>query len=238
MIIFPAIDLLDGQVVRLKQGNYNQITVYNADPVDQARKFAQQGAAWLHMVDLDGARDGQMTNFDVILKIRQTVKIPLQVGGGIRSQTDIERLLSAGIDRVIVSTLAIEQPDLVRQIIKRWGKDKIAVSLDVRDGQVMIKGWIAQSENSSLSEILARLKSIGLEYLIYTDILKDGMMSSPNFSAIAEIQKYGFKLIVAGGVSNLEDIARLETLGVYRCIVGRAYYEGFGGLKIKSLKID
>ncbi|HBH45916.1 MAG: 1-(5-phosphoribosyl)-5-[(5-phosphoribosylamino)methylideneamino]imidazole-4-carboxamide isomerase [Candidatus Jacksonbacteria bacterium RIFOXYC2_FULL_44_29] len=234
MIIIPAIDLLGGQVVRLKQGQYNQMTVYNADPVDQAKKFASQGAKYLHIIDLDGARSGMLKNINTILKIRQTINIPLQVGGGIRSQLAIEQLLSAGIDRVIVSTLAINQPNMIRQWIKQYGSGKIAVSLDLKDNQVMIKGWQKTANRQSLSVVLKQLKSIGLEYLIFTDVLKDGMMAGPNFSTIAAMQNYGFKLIVAGGVSSLADVEQLKASGVYGCIIGRAMYEKSDGLKIKN----
>ena len=210
------------------------MTVYNADPVDQAKKFASQGAKYLHIIDLDGARSGMLKNINTILKIRQTINIPLQVGGGIRSQLAIEQLLSAGIDRVIVSTLAINQPNMIRQWIKQYGSGKIAVSLDLKDNQVMIKGWQKTANRQSLSVVLKQLKSIGLEYLIFTDVLKDGMMAGPNFSTIAAMQNYGFKLIVAGGVSSLADVEQLKASGVYGCIIGRAMYEKSDGLKIKN----
>ena len=238
MIIIPAIDLIDGQVVRLKQGQYDQKTVYNTDPIEQAKKFAKQGAKFLHIVDLDGARCGVMENLDAILKIRQARDIPIQVGGGLRSEQDVAQLLSAGINRVIVSTIAINQPKLLKQLIDIWGAEKIVVSLDIKNNQPMIKGWQASDESQSLEKILRQLKSIGLEYLIFTDVLKDGMMRALNFGAISEIQKYGFKLIVAGGVSTLSDIKQLAKLGIYGCIIGQALYQRSSCLKIKSFKIQ
>ena len=225
MIIIPAIDLIDGQVVRLKQGKYNQKKVYNTDPVDQAKKFAKQCAEFLHIVDLDGARSGVMQNLDAMLKIRRSIDVPIQVGGGIRHQSEIKRLLSAGINRVIISTIAINQPKLLKQLIDTWGADKIVVSLDIKNNQPMIKGWRSKSKQINLDLLLSIFKKAGLQYLIYTDIASDGMMSSPNFAAIAEIQQYNFKLIAAGGISKESDIKRLAKMDIYGCIIGRAFYE-------------
>jgi len=226
MIIIPAIDLLDGKAVRLKQGQYNQKIVYNKNPVDQALKFARQGARCLHLVDLDGARTGRMKNLAVILQIKNQTNIPLQVGGGIRSQKQIKILLGQGIDRVILGTKALTSQTFLSAAIKHFGAEKIMVSLDIKNNQPMIKGWQAKTRNGmSLQNILLKFKSAGLQYLIYTDILKDGMMSSPNFDGIKNLQKYGFDLIASGGVSTIKNIKRLKRIGVYGCIVGRAVYE-------------
>lgn len=223
MIIIPAIDLLDGKVVRLKQGQYSQKTVYNKNSVAQAVKFIRQGAQCLHLIDLDGARTGQMRNLNLILQIRKKVKISLQAGGGIRNQKQIEILLGQGINRVILGTKALTDQKFLCAAIKRFGAEKIMVSLDVKNNQPMIKGW-TQKEDILLDDLLAKFKLTGLQYLIYTDILKDGMMSSPNFAGIEKIKKYGFKLIASGGVSSLKDIKQLQERRVYGCIVGTMFY--------------
>lgn len=226
MIIIPAIDLLDGQVVRLKQGQYNQKTVYNKDPVAQAVQFAKQGALWLHLIDLDGACTGQMDNLNLILQIRKKVKIPLQAGGGIRKQKQIEILLKQGINRVILGTKALTDQKFLHAAIKRFGAEKIMVSLDVKNNQPMIKGWQIETRHGmSLQNILLNFQFFGLKYLIYTDINKDGMMSSPNFESIKKLQKFGFDLIISGGVSSVEDVKKLKKMGVYGCIIGKACYE-------------
>lgn len=224
MIIIPAIDLLDGKVVRLKQGQYSQKTVYNKNPVAQAVKFIRQGAQCLHLIDLDGARTGQMRNLNLILQIRKKVKIPLQAGGGIRNQKQIEILLGQGINRVILGTKALTDQKFLCAAINCFGAEKIMASLDVKNNQPMIKGW-TQKGNILLDDLLTKFQSAGLRYLIYTDILKDGMMSSPNFRRISKVKKYGFKLMIAGGVSYLEDIIKLKKMGVYGCIIGKACYE-------------
>ena len=255
MIIIPAIDLLGGKVVRLKQGNYNQRTVYAKDPAAKAVKFVNQGAKYLHIVDLDGARAGKMNNLKAILQIRNQIKIPLQVGGGIRTEKQIKELLSRGINRVILGTRAIEEPEFLARALREFGKERIVVSLDVCDGRVMVRGWqsvllgrdfmsrprrndVPQKgcRHEASTQLLRRFQLSGLKYLIYTDIKKDGMMSSPNFPAIKGLQKYGFNLIISGGISSLDDIKKLQEIGVCGCIIGRAVYEDDGFLE-KALKL-
>ena len=241
MIIIPAIDLLDGQVVRLKQGNYNSKTVYANNPVMVAKKFALQGAAFLHIVDLDGARTGKMQNLQYIFAIQKSVKIPLQVGGGVRSIETVDYLLKNGIDRVVLGTQAIINNEFLSRALEQFGSEKIAVSLDVKDGMPMVNGWMRPlssrgakrrsnllnkaQENSLPALALAKFKRAGLSYFIYTDIVRDGMKSGPNFDALKKIRGYGFKLIASGGVSCAADVGRLKRMGVYGCIVGRAAYE-------------
>lgn len=227
MIIIPAIDLLDGQIVRLKQGQYNQKTIYNTDPVDQALKFVKQGAKWLHIVDLDGARTGRMKNLKTILKIRQKIDNQMQVGGGIRDKNQIDELIKYGINRIILGTRAIEEPDFLKQMINNYGNNKIAVSLDVKDGVVMVRGWKEKiCQDKSLQTLLHRFESVGLKYLIYTDINQDGMMTSLNFNALGQLQQQSdFKIIASGGVSSPADIKMLWKMRIYGCIVGRAVYE-------------
>lgn len=243
MIIIPAIDLLDGKIVRLKQGRYNQKIVYNNDPVDQALKFVEQGAKCLHIVDLDGARGCQMQNLDVILQIRKKVKIFLQVGGGIRHLKQIDELLTAGINRVVLSTRAIKELTFLEKALGQFGIERVAVSLDVKNDDVMIKGWGSKG-HQEIDRLLQGFKLSGLKYLIYTDIKKDGMMSSPNFDNIKKIQKYCFDLIIAGGISTVKDIKKLKEIGIYGCIIGRAVYEdmeflrtAFALLNVPSYKL-
>jgi phosphoribosylformimino-5-aminoimidazole carboxamide ribotide isomerase len=228
MIIIPAIDLLEGKVVRLKQGKYNQKTVYNDDPLAQAKKFVMQGAKYLHIVDLDGAHEGQMKNLEVILRIAKLAEtiheLSLQVGGGIRSLKQIEFLLKRGVKRVILGTRAIEELGFLARTLRKFGQERIVVSLDVKDGLVMVKGW-RFVETKHASSLLRLFQSAGLKYLIYTDIKKDGMMSSPNFPAIKNLRKYRFNLIVSGGISSLNDVKKLKQMEVYGCVVGRAVYE-------------
>ena len=224
MTIIPAIDLLDGQVVRLKQGDYNQKTVYSNDPGAVAKKFALSGARFLHVVDLDGARTGKMKNLKHILAIREAVKIPMQVGGGARSIKIIELLLKNGIDRVVVGTRALSSAKFLVKALERFGSEKIAVSMDVKDEVQMTQGWKERSLET-VESLLHFFNGAGVSYLIYTDIVRDGMQTGPNFQAIKKIRGYGFKLISSGGVSSIEEVRRLEKEDMYGCIVGRAMYE-------------
>ena len=224
MMIIPAIDLLDGQVVRLKQGDYNNKTVYSDNPAEQAQKFAKKGASFLHIVDLNGARDGNMKNMEDVLKIRERIDIPIQVGGGIRVLDDIDNLLACGINRIVMSTAVLEDTKFLQDAIKKYGADKIVVSLDVKEGVVKIKGW-EHGLKKTPKEILNELKKAGVSFVVYTDVLKDGMKNSPNFESIKKIHDYGFNVIASGGVSCTDDIKKLEAMNIYGCIIGRALYE-------------
>ncbi|OGY74193.1 MAG: 1-(5-phosphoribosyl)-5-[(5-phosphoribosylamino)methylideneamino]imidazole-4-carboxamide isomerase [Candidatus Jacksonbacteria bacterium RIFCSPLOWO2_12_FULL_44_15b] len=224
MTIIPAIDLLRGQAVRLKQGDYNQKTVYSDDPVSVAKKFVSQGARFLHVVDLDGARTGKMKNLTLILEMRKCAPVPMQVGGGIRSIESVEYLLKSGIDRVVLGTRVLEDTIFLQNAIKQFSYEKIAVSLDVKNGTPMVNGW-REKGLKSVESLLQFFKDAGVSYLIYTDIVRDGMQTGPNFQAIKKIIPFGFQLIASGGVSRLADVERLEEMGLYGCIVGRAMYE-------------
>ncbi len=227
MIIFPAIDIKEGKVVRLIQGRFNEVTQYSEDPVSVAKQWEERGAKWLHIVDLDGAQMGTPQNLEIILKIVQNVKIPVQVGGGIREQKTIDQLLSKGVARVILGTKAIENNSFLKDLISTY-KDKIAVSLDCAQGFVQKKGWTESSELKG-TVFAQQLEKWGLRCLIYTDISRDGVLQGPNFTGIEEIlNQTNIPLIASGGIAKIEDIKQLlvmkprAPMGV---IIGKALYE-------------
>ena len=224
MIIIPAIDILDGQVVRLQQGDYAQKTVYSDDPIKQAHLFVKQGAEFLHVVDLNGACDGVMKNRDTIFEIARNSDVSIQVGGGIRSTEDIAALLDAGVSRVIISTAALNDMFFLKHVIEMFGADRIVVSVDVRDGSACMSGW-TRSVAQSVEQVLISLKEAGLHYIVYTDISRDGMQMAPNFAATREAITYGFSVIASGGVSSKEDVEELRDMQVYGCIIGKKVYE-------------
>ena len=228
MIVFPAIDIRDGKVVRLVQGKFNRETIYSENPVDMSKKWADEGAEWLHVVDLDGAQVGKPQNTKVITEIAKNINIPIQVGGGIRNEDDIEKLLDAGVARVILGTQVVEDPDFIRCEIQKWG-EKIAVSLDCSNGKVVTHAWTSTSDVLA-SQIIRKLEGIGLFCIIYTDISKDGMLSGPNIEAIRQICKSTkIPIIASGGVASLNDIENLLQFrgqGLIGIITGKAIYEG------------
>ena len=228
MIIFPAIDLKGGKVVRLKQGRFEDVTQYSTDPVTIARQWQSQGAQWLHVVDLDGAQTGEMLNQDIVKQIAQVVKIPIQVGGGIRDEAVIEELLNAGIGRVILGTRVVQDGEFLKRVLNRW-PEKIVVSLDCSKGFVAQRGWTTTTDLKAV-DFAKELERSGLSTLIYTDIARDGMLQGPNFEEIQEILKaVTMQIIASGGVSNLEDIKKLYELqpqGLVGAITGKAIYEG------------
>ena len=229
MLIFPAIDLYEGKAVRLYKGDYRQMTVYSDDPVSVARDFASAGAAWVHTVDLEGAKDGTTPNLSVVTAIAEC-GLAVEVGGGIRSMETVDAYLSAGISRVILGTAAVTDRKLLLRALDRYG-EKIAVGVDIRDGQVAIKGW---TENSSLTafDFLGELAALGVSTVICTDISKDGAMQGANHELYRQIaERFQMNLIASGGVSQIEDVRRLAALGIYGAIVGRAYYTGDISLK-------
>ena len=187
MIIFPAIDLKDGKAVRLSKGDFNRVDVFSDKPWEVAKGFEEKGAEWIHLVDLDGAKDGENKNLDVIKKIREVVNVKLQLGGGIRTLETAEMLLNMGIDRIILGTAAIENPDLLKVLVEKY-KEKIAVSVDEKNGKAATKGWLEESSIDAF-DLCKSLKEIGVKTIIYTDISKDGMMAGPNFDAYVKINK-------------------------------------------------
>lgn len=233
MIIFPAIDIKEGKVVRLAQGKFNEVTEYGNDPVAVAKKWEAAGATWLHVVDLDGAQTGTMKNLKLIAEIARTVKVPIQVGGGVRGNDEIVRLISAGVSRVILGTKVLENEGFLKGILGRW-KEKIAVSLDCSNGKLTTKGW-TEVLDIKATDFAKKLQTYGLRCLIYTDIAKDGMLQGPNYNAIEEmLNTVKIPLIASGGIASLEDIkklCRLESKGLIGAITGKALYEGTLDLK-------
>lgn len=228
MEVIPAIDLLGGKCVRLYQGDYDRSEVFNENPVEVAKSWAEQGATRLHVVDLDGAKEGRSINLDAIEAIVRAISIPVQVGGGLRDRNSISQLLNLGVDRAIVGTVAVEQPELVKQLTQEF-PGKIVVGIDARNGKVAIKGWLETSEVAA-TELAQQMAKMGAAAIIYTDIHRDGTLTGPNLDALRELaEAIDIPVIASGGVSSLRDLLNLlaiEPLGVTGAIVGRAIYTG------------
>ncbi len=230
MLIYPAIDLIDGKAVRLFKGDYANMTVYNDNPVEVAQDFKRQGATHMHIVDLDGAKSGSTPNFDTVCAIKQATGLFCEIGGGIRNMDVIDRYMAAGIDRVIIGTAAVTDPDFLQQAVARYG-DKIAVGIDIKDGFVAIKGWTEKSELQAF-DFCAQMQAAGVRTLICTDISKDGAMQGTNHALYRELSaKFDMQIIASGGVSSMEDVTRLTDLDLYGAIIGKAYYTGAISLK-------
>jgi phosphoribosylformimino-5-aminoimidazole carboxamide ribotide isomerase len=232
MILFPAIDLLDKKVVRLLQGRYDQVTEYSQDPMKMAEHWKSQGATWLHLVDLNGAKTGTMANIQIIEEIIKKIGISVQVGGGVRSLEIIQELLDKGVGRVVLATKALEDPTFLEQILKKW-PDKIMVSLDCVKQQVMKDGWLVSSDFTA-DRFLKYLEESGLKYLVYTDVGNDGTLVGVNWEMVKWMlnDTEHLNIIVAGGVANIEDIKGLAQLSLlhqgrlFGAITGKAIYEG------------
>ena len=225
MNIFPAIDLYAGQAVRLYKGDYARMTVYDPEPLNTALKFEAAGTEYLHMVDLEGAKTGEMPNLDVVRRIAGRTRLFIELGGGIRSMEAVERALDAGARRVILGTAAITDAGFVSRATDRFG-DAIAVGADVRDGQVAIKGWTELS-GMTLDAFCEQFQRMGVKTLICTDISRDGAMQGTNRALYAALQaRYAMDIVASGGVSTLEDVRALTALGLYGAIIGKAYYTG------------
>ena len=228
MIVFPAIDILGGRAVRLAQGDYNRVTVYNEDPVEQAREFVEQGAEWVHIVDLDGARTGVPVNIEIVERIASETGARVEVGGGIRSIDTLARLVDAGAERCVLGTKLATDPSFVRAAVRRFGASIVA-GIDARGGMVAIEGW-REGTATPAGVLVAELRGRGLHHLVYTDISRDGMqtgISAPAYVGIAVTA--GFPVVASGGVSTLDDIRELAALGsgvIEGVIAGRAIYEG------------
>ena len=223
MIIYPAVDIKGGRCVRLIQGEFDKVTVYSDNPVEMALKWEQLGAQYLHVVDLDGARTGQVQNIPIISEMAVKLGIPVQMGGGIRTIETIETILCKGIHRIILGTSAVKDPNLVKQALKNFG-DSIAIGIDAKDGMVAIEGWAKTSEFTAIG-FARKMEQLGAKTIIYTDISRDGMLKGPNLKAMEEMVKaVGIEVIASGGVSNLEDIRHLKEVGVSGAIVGKALY--------------
>lgn len=226
MNLFPAIDLYGGKAVRLYKGNYDEMTVYNDNPVEVAKDFEACGAKYIHLVDLEGARTGETPNLNVIQKIVAETDLFAEVGGGIRSMETIEKYLSVGVSRVILGTAAVKNEAFLREAATKYGKS-VAVGVDIRDGFVAIHGW---TENSALqyTDFMQKLTEIGVKTVIVTDISRDGAMKGTNRSLYAELsEKFPeMNVIASGGVSSLDDVKALSVMNIYGAIIGKAYYTG------------
>jgi phosphoribosylformimino-5-aminoimidazole carboxamide ribotide isomerase len=225
MILYPAIDIRGGRCVRLIEGDFNRETAYDSDPSVAARRWVEAGAEWLHIVDLDGAVEGRPINREVVAQIRASVDVSIQLGGGLRQLTDLEDAFATGVDRTILGTVALRDPELVISAVARWG-DRIAVALDARDGRLATDGWLGQSDTSAV-EVAQRLAQRRVRHFIYTDIRRDGTLSGPNLEGLSElVEKVEADVIASGGIASLDDIKAAANAGATGAIIGRALYDG------------
>ena len=225
MIIFPAIDLYDKKAVRLLKGDYNNMTVYSDNPIKIARDFERQGAKHIHMVDLEGAKDGTTPNIDIVLQIANETSLFTEIGGGIRSMDTVKKYLDAGVDRVILGTAAVTDGEFLKEAVSIYG-EKIAVGADVKDGYIAIKGWLEKSE-ITLDCFFEKMQNLGVKTIICTDISKDGAMRGTNLQMYRDLsKKYSVDITASGGVSSLDDVKELRSMELYAAIIGKAYYTG------------
>lgn len=225
MIIFPAIDLYNGCAVRLYKGDYQNMTVYSEDPLAVARDFEAAGATHIHMVDLEGAKDGTTPNLAVVERIAKETSLFVEIGGGVRSMETVDAYLSVGISRVILGTAAVTNEDFLRAAVEKYG-ERIAVGADVRDGYIAIKGWLETSA-LTLEDFLSQMQRIGVKTVICTDISRDGAMMGTNRALYSELsRKFSLDVVASGGVSSIEDVRALRELKLYGAIIGKAYYTG------------
>lgn len=225
MYIIPAIDLIDGKAVRLQKGDYNKVTVYSDCPAEVAESFERDGAKMLHVVDLDGAKDGTTANFDTVKEIIRRTGLSVEIGGGVRNIERVQKYIDIGVDRVIIGTAAITDPDFLKEAVKLYG-EKIVVGVDVKDCYVAIKGWLEVSE-VSCNDFCKTLCDLGVKTVICTDISKDGMMSGTNLELYRDLsRRFGMNIIASGGVSTLDDVRALGKMNMYGAILGKALYTG------------
>ncbi|MGI5988926.1 MAG: 1-(5-phosphoribosyl)-5-[(5-phosphoribosylamino)methylideneamino]imidazole-4-carboxamide isomerase [Lachnospiraceae bacterium] len=225
MRLYPAIDIKDGKCVRLRKGDFDQVTQYFEKPWEAAAAFEKAGASYIHNVDLDGARKGHSYNADAVREIVRTVSIPVELGGGIRTLRDIEEVLNQGVARVIIGTKAVEDPGFVRKAVETFGAERIAVGIDAKDGWVAVDAWEKTSDVTSL-DLALQMKDLGVRTIIYTDISRDGMLTGPNVEATKLLtEKTGLDVIASGGVSGMEDLEHLQAAGICGAIIGKAIYE-------------
>jgi phosphoribosylformimino-5-aminoimidazole carboxamide ribotide isomerase len=225
MLIFPAIDLYGGKAVRLYKGDYQQMTVYSDSPVSVARDFEQKGAKWVHLVDLEGAKNGTTPNIEVVSAIARNTSLLCEIGGGIRNMETVERYFEAGVSRVILGTAAVTDENFLIDAVSKYG-EKIAVGVDIKDGMVAIKGWIEKSEYNAF-DFCEKMQRIGVKTIICTDISKDGAMKGANHALYRELsEKFDMQFVASGGVSSMEDVEKLAALNIYGAIIGKAYYTG------------
>ena len=225
MLIYPAIDLYNGKAVRLFKGDYAKMTVYNDDPIAVAKDFEAAGAECIHLVDLEGAQHGLTPNFEVVRRIKAETNLFCEIGGGIRSMNVVDAYIEAGLDRVILGTAAVQNPDFAKECADKYG-DKIAVGVDIKDGYVAVKGWTEKSSYTAI-EFCKKMESIGINTLISTDISKDGAMQGSNVELYETLSReLNMNIIASGGVSSMDDVVRLAALNIHGAIIGKAYYTG------------
>jgi phosphoribosylformimino-5-aminoimidazole carboxamide ribotide isomerase len=225
MVILPAIDLFEGKAVRLYQGDYEKMTVYDEHPVNTARDFKASGAEWIHMVDLEGARDGGTPNMETIRSIISDTGLKVEVGGGIRNMDTLMKYMSAGVSRAVIGTSAVTNEDFLIEAVRMYGS-RIAVGADVRDGYVAIRGWTEQSAYT-IDEFCENMQDKGIRTVIVTDISRDGVMKGTNMRLYKDLEsRYSMRFIASGGVSSIDDVRALKEEGLYGAIIGKAYYTG------------
>ena len=225
MYIFPAIDLYGGNAVRLFKGDYDKMTVYNTDPLSVALDFEAKGAEWVHLVDLEGAKEGTTPNIGVVESIAKNTALKCEIGGGIRNIETVEKYFSAGVERVILGTAAVTDEAFLCAAVEKYG-EKIAVGVDIKDSMVAIKGWIEKSEYDAF-DFCEKMQKIGVKTIICTDISKDGAMKGANHALYRELsEKFDMQIVASGGVSSMEDVKKLRELDIYGAIIGKAYYTG------------
>lgn len=230
MNIFPAIDLYAKKAVRLFKGDYNEMTVYSENPIEIARDFEAKGARFIHMVDLEGAKDGTTPNLEIVAQVASQTGLFVEIGGGIRSLETLEKYFECGVDRAILGTSAVNDEEFLVKAVEKYG-DKIAVGADVKDGYIAIKGWLEKS-SLTLSEFFGKMQKIGVKTIICTDISKDGAMRGTNLEMYRELsQKYSLDIVASGGVSTINDVIELRKMNLYGAIIGKAYYTGAIDLK-------
>ena len=225
MIVYPAIDLLEGACVRLYQGDYGSVTKFSDDPIDVARTFADQGAEALHVVDLAGARSGEPVHADLVHRIVDSIDLPVQVGGGIRTGDQVRAYLERGVHRVLIGTAAVAEPGWLAAAIAEFGADRVAAAVDVRDGEVVTDGWLAGS-GRTIESVASSLRDLGFETFLYTDTRRDGTLTSVDSEGTRRLVTAGFRVIAAGGISAPEDIRALAEVGAAGAVVGSALYRG------------
>lgn len=238
MQLYPAIDIKGGKCVRLTQGLFDNVKVYSDTPADMARLWVSQGATYLHLVDLDGALAGRSVNEPVIRAIAESVSVPIQIGGGIRSKEAVSSMLNLGVQRVIIGTKAVENPQFIQEMIEEFGPEHIAVGVDAKDGMVAIEGWEKVSSLSA-SELCQQMKEYGVRHIVYTDISRDGMLTGPNVAATKKLtDDTGLDIIASGGVSSMDDLQNLYEQGIHGAIIGKALYEKRVDLKEAVLRFE
>lgn len=230
MLIFPAIDLYGGKAVRLYKGDYNQMTVYNDNPLSVAEDFRNQGATCLHIVDLEGAKTGETPNIETVKLLAKESGLFTEIGGGIRNIETADKYIEAGVDRIILGTAAVKDEAFLIECVKKYG-DKVAVGADLKDGYVAIKGWTEKSEYDAYT-FCEKMQKIGVKTLIITDISKDGAMQGTNLALYKELsEKFAIDITASGGVSSIDDVKRLSEMNMYAAIIGKAYYTGAISIK-------